>query len=86
MTMKEDAVLRRIRGHKANLDRYARMLSTNLTDLERQYIHRRIAEEHSAMAKLEAERLAKSVATAADPSTLIAARAAARKLGSGQSA
>jgi 3-polyprenyl-4-hydroxybenzoate decarboxylase len=86
MTMKEDAVLRRIRGHKANLDRYARMLSTNLTDLERQYIHRRIAEEHAAMARLEAERLAKSVATAADPATLVAARAAARKLGSGHAA
>lgn len=79
-TMRQDDVRRRIRGHQANLERYARMLSTNLTELERQYIHRRIAEEHSAITRLEAGRLATSVRGNADPETLIAARAAARQL------
>lgn len=77
-----DNIYRRIRGHRANLDRYARMLGTNLTELERDYIHRRIAEENSAIAKLEAQRLATRIATTADPETLVAARAAARKIAS----
>ncbi|MFZ5690652.1 MAG: hypothetical protein ACOY5F_05295 [Pseudomonadota bacterium] len=75
-----DTVLRRIRGHKANLDRYARLLATNLTELERQYIHRRIAEERAAISRLETQRLATTIAATADPQTLIAARAAARHI------
>ena len=75
-----DTVFRRIRGHKANLDRYARLLATNLTELERQYIHRRIAEEQAAIARLETQRLATKIAATADPQTLITARAAARKV------
>jgi hypothetical protein len=81
-----DTVLRRIRGHRANLDRYARLLATNLTELERQYIHRRIAEEQAAISRLETQRLATSVAATADPQTLIAARAAARKVAAHQTA
>jgi hypothetical protein len=54
----EEAIARRIRGHKANLDRYARLLATNLTELEREYVHRRIAEEHRAIEHLGAGRLA----------------------------
>jgi len=84
--MRNDPILRRIRGHQANLERYARMLPTNLTELERQYIHRRIAEERGAIAKLEAQRLVTTVASAADPATYIAARAAARKSDSGRTA
>jgi hypothetical protein len=80
MTMKEDRTLRLISGHRANLDRYARLLAGNLTELERQYIHRRIAEEHRTITKLEAQRLATRVAAAADADTLIAARQAARDL------
>ena len=63
---------------KNNLERYARLLATKLTQTEREYIHRRIAEEHAAIAKIEAERLAKSAAKVADPRTVIAARAATR--------
>jgi hypothetical protein len=77
----QDVNMIRLKAHKSNLDRYARLLATNLTQVERDYIHRRIAEEHSAVARLEAERLAKSVAGSADPGTLIAARAAARSAG-----
>ncbi len=73
--MRDEA--RILRGHRANLDRYARMLATNLTELERQYIHRRIAEEHAAIARLEAQRFTAT----ADPATLIAAREAERRVG-----
>ena len=62
---------------KNNLERYARLLATKLTQTEREYIHRRIAEEHAKIAKIEAERLAKSAAVA-DPRTVIAARAPTR--------
>jgi len=43
----------RLRVHRANLERFARLLPNNLSESEREYIHRRIAEEHSAIAKLE---------------------------------
>ena len=33
-----------IEAHRNNLKRYCRLLATDLTDLERDYIHRRIAE------------------------------------------
>ena len=74
-----DIHLQRIKTHQANLDRYSRLLATQLTDAERKYIHRRVAEEHSALMKLEAEYLARSVRAAADPDTLIAAQAIASK-------
>jgi hypothetical protein len=68
-----DFYLQRIKNHRANLGRYSRLLATQLTDTEREYIHRRIAEEHSTLIKLEAEHLAQSV-RAADPDTMVAAR------------
>ncbi|HWV51318.1 hypothetical protein [Pseudorhodoplanes sp.] len=81
--MKKD-VNRLLRGHRANIDRYAKLLATNLTELERQYIHRRIAEEHAAIARLEAERFLPIATATADPATLIAARqAAGRQKGGG---
>lgn len=74
-----DFYVQRSKTHKTNLDRYSRILATQLTDTEREYIHRRIAEEHSALMKLEAEHLARSVRSAADPDTLVAACAIASK-------
>jgi len=74
-----DFYVQRIKAHKANLDRYSRLLVTQLTQTERDFIHRRIAEEHSALVKLEAEHLARSVRGAADPDTLIAAKAVSAK-------
>ena len=74
-----DFYVQRIKTTRANLDRYSRLLATQLTETEREYIHRRIAEEHSALMKLEAEHLAKSVGATADPDTLVAARAIGRK-------
>lgn len=72
--MKRD-VNRLVRGHRANLERYSRMLATtNLTEIERQYIHRRIAEEWRAITKLEAEQVLPKLIASADPSALTAAR------------
>jgi hypothetical protein len=39
--------------HRSNIRRYCRLLATQLTDLERQYLHRRIAEEQAELDRLE---------------------------------
>jgi hypothetical protein len=44
-----DADLARIRAHRNNIHRYRRLLRTKLTDLERQFIERRLAEEQSSL-------------------------------------
>jgi hypothetical protein len=41
------------RGHRRNIQRYCRLLATELTDLERQYLHKRIAEEYAQLEQLE---------------------------------
>ena len=38
-----------VRHHRQNIERYCRLLATELTDLERQYLHKRIAEEHARL-------------------------------------
>jgi hypothetical protein len=43
----------RVRGHRQNIQRYCRLLATELTDLERQYLHKRIAEEYAQLEKLK---------------------------------
>jgi hypothetical protein len=50
-----DENLARLRAHRNNVHRYRRLLATRLTDLERSYIERRLAEEQSAMDALSAE-------------------------------
>ena len=40
-------------GHRRNIERYCRLLATELTDLERQYLHKRIAEEHAQLERLK---------------------------------
>jgi hypothetical protein len=42
----------KMRGHRRNIERYFRLLATELTDLERQYLHKRIAEEHAQLERL----------------------------------
>jgi hypothetical protein len=51
---RQDADLRaaKMRAHRDNIRRYKRILETNLTDLERQFVIRRLAEEQSAMREL----------------------------------
>lgn len=43
-----------LRTHRNNIDRYRRLLKTQLTDLERRFIEKRLSEEQSAMDKLAA--------------------------------
>jgi hypothetical protein len=43
----------KILSHQRNLQRYARLLATELTELERQYLHKRIAEEQAALEQLQ---------------------------------
>jgi hypothetical protein len=42
-----------VRSHRRNIERYCRLLATELTDLERQYLHKRIAEEHAQLERLK---------------------------------
>ena len=48
----DDLVMVRRNAHRANLARYARLLATELTQTEREYIHRRIREEKLALDEL----------------------------------
>ena len=50
--MKTDYLNAKILSHRANLQRYATLLATQLTELEREYLHKRIEEERG----LEGER------------------------------
>lgn len=47
-----------VAAHRANIGRYRRLLQTELTDLERAFIQRRLAEEHRALEELQSERRA----------------------------
>jgi hypothetical protein len=42
----------RIRAHRNNIHRYRRLLGTRLSDIERQFIERRLAEEETALRAL----------------------------------
>jgi hypothetical protein len=46
-----------IRARRNNISRYYRLLETELTALERNFIHRRIAEEKDALRRLRTEKL-----------------------------
>ena len=47
-----DEGMARIRAHHSNIDRYRALLTTKLSDLERQFIERRLAEEQRAADEL----------------------------------
>ena len=53
-TMMLDANLASYRAHRNNIHRYRRLLETKLSDLERQYIERRLAEEQTKLDELSA--------------------------------
>jgi hypothetical protein len=42
----------RLQTHRSNIGRYLQLLETNLTDLERDFIAKRIAEEQAALQTL----------------------------------
>ena len=50
-----DENLARIRTHRNNIHRYRRLLRTQLSDLERGFIDRRMADEQAALDALIAE-------------------------------
>lgn len=52
MTM--DEKLARLRAHRNNVHRYRRLLSTRLSDLEREFLSRRLSEEQIAIDALSA--------------------------------
>ena len=47
-----DEELARLRAHDSNISRYRRLLKTNLSDLERRFLERRLGEERSAVESL----------------------------------
>jgi hypothetical protein len=47
-----DEELARLRAHNNNISRYRRLLKTNLSDLERRFLERRLSEERSAVESL----------------------------------
>lgn len=49
-----DEKLASLRTHRNNISRYRRLLKTELTEFERQFVERRLLEERSAMEKLAA--------------------------------
>ena len=51
-TVMIDEKFARLRTYRSNIDRYHRLLKTELSELERQFIERRLNEEKSAMESL----------------------------------
>jgi hypothetical protein len=47
-----DESLARLRAHRNNIHRYRQLLKTRLTDLERNYVERRLIEGEAAMQSL----------------------------------
>jgi hypothetical protein len=47
-TMTEERIVR-LRTNRNNIDRYRRLLKTNLSEIERQYLERRLSEEQAEM-------------------------------------
>ena len=43
----------KISSHRRNIQRYSRLLATDITELEREYLHKRIAEERAELARWE---------------------------------
>ena len=54
MTKMIDEKIARLRTHRNNIDRYRRLLKTRLTELEQQYIEKRLSEEQAALDQLAA--------------------------------
>jgi len=50
--MIEDQQLARLRAHRSNIQRYRNLLETSLTDLEREFVEKRLSEEQSDLESL----------------------------------
>lgn len=64
-----DESIARMRSHRNNIRRYRQLLRTRLTELERQYIERRLSEEESALQALARTGLPLSPTSPRTPST-----------------
>jgi hypothetical protein len=53
-TAQADESLARLRAHRNNVHRYRRLLGTRISDLERDFLHKRLLEEQSAFDALSA--------------------------------
>ena len=47
-----DQQLARLHAHRSNIQRYRNLLQTSLTELERQFVQRRLTEEESNLERL----------------------------------
>ena len=47
-----DQQLARLRTHRSNIQRYRNLLKTSLTELERQFVQKRLTEEQSNLESL----------------------------------
>jgi hypothetical protein len=52
MMMMLDEQLARVRTHRNNIQRYRHLLQTSLTEFERQFVEKRLSEEHSKLERL----------------------------------
>ena len=59
-----DESLARLCAHRENIDRYRRLMRTNLTALEQDFIERRITEEQLALDRLVAETIVMTLSNA----------------------
>jgi len=66
-----DEELARLRTHRNNIARYRRLLKTELTNFERQFIEKRLSEEQSDFKRLAAGTfpIALTLPTAPEPAT-----------------
>jgi len=64
-----DETLARIRTHRNNIDRYRTLLRTNLSDLEHDFIERRMADEQADLDALAAETFPATLPLPKDPSS-----------------
>ena len=69
--------LARIRTHRNNIYRYRRLLRTELSDLERDFIDRRMAREQAALEALVAETFPVTFPLARESSSASSSMAAA---------
>jgi hypothetical protein len=56
-----------MRRHRNNIARYRKLIRTELTDLEREFIKRRLAEEQSALEKIVASTFPLTLTLTASP-------------------
>jgi hypothetical protein len=78
MTTMFDENLARIRTHRNNIHRYRGLLRTKLSDLERDFIEKRMADEQAALDALVAETLPVTFSFPKDSSSPSSSMGAAR--------